>query len=444
MGISIQYEDIVKVLQDDFVEDWNTCTRLPMHIQDCELLYADKRAESYEKYRYGQIFLVGQDGMDAVCVRDSKRSQAFLTAGYQLVEGKHFSGDDPGDIIMVSEDFAKVNNLHIGDKVRVCNTESDDVYIPFSGELAITGIFHAPETSLLKGTGASPEETVVIPLAVRNRLLQRSIDSNAYDFATFYLKEDADQQTFIQRLQANFPVSKILDDFYRDYTQKMPEETIGMDWEEMFAYIQAHPEYLVQPDSQWYDMVAKPLEQEAKLAGAMLYLLVGSVVLILALIVVLSIKERRREVGILLSMGESRIKVIGQLAVETALPILLAVVLGIGIGSIAGVPLTEMLCNGVYEQTAADTQSENDSITFGFTLNAHGEPAELNEHYMSTTLSSGEQENVEVFPQAEVQADPQAMAAYAGIILAAALLALLAQGAATLRAKPAKILLDRR
>ena len=103
-----------------------------------------------------------------------------------------------------------------------------------------------------------------------------------------------------------------------------------------------------------------------------------------------------------------------------------------------------MLCNGVYEQTAEDTQSENDSITFGFTLNAHGEPAELNEHYMSTTLSSGEQENVEVFPQAEVQADPRAMAAYAGIILAAALLALLAQGAATLRAKPAKVLLDRR
>lgn len=445
-GISTNplYEDIQAVLGDEAVEGWNTCKSFAMHIEGCQLLYAEERAKSYEEHRYGQLYFVHEDGMEAVCVLDSERSQAFLTTGYQLIEGSHFSGEDPGDIIMVSEDFAELNQLHIGDKVRVSNIKNDDRYGPFSGELEITGIFRAPDTALLKGTGATPEETVVIPVAVRNRLAGQTMDSMKYTFATFYLKEGADRQAFVQRLRDSLPIRDVIEDYYGTYSTTPPEETVGMDFDEMAAYIEAHPQYDLQLDSQWYGMVAKPLDQEARLAGAVLCLLLGSVALIIALIVALSIKERRREVGILLSMGESRVKVIGQLAVETAFPILLALVVGVGVGTAAGVPLTEGLCNGVYEQSAADTQSTNDSITFGFVLNAYPDLWSLNERDILSTLTSAQQDSLEVFPQAEVQTDPRAMAAYAGILLAAALLALLVQAASILTAKPAKILLNRR
>lgn len=442
--LMISYEDIMPFLQDEAVEDWNTCTNFDMHIEDCEILYAKERAESYEKHRYGQIFSVHEDGMTAICVRDSARSQAFVTTGFHLVEGEHFSGDDPGDIIMVSEDFANLNGLHVGDKAQVSNIMDDDFYDPFAGELTITGIFRAPESNLLKGIGARPEEMLVIPLAVRCKFRHQPLEESFHRFVTFYLREGADQQAFIDRLYASLNITKTLDDFYNTYSEKPPEETVGMNEDEMFDYFDTHPAYQIQPESQWYDMVAKPLDQEAKLAGAMLYLLLGSVALIIALIVVLSIKERRREVGILLSMGESRVKVIGQLAVETAFPILLALVVGIGIGSIAGVPLTETLCNGVYEQAAEDTQSENKSVTFSALENYYNDSWSMSERQLYHSLVHAQHFDMEVFPQAEVQAAPQAMAAYAGIILAAALLALLAQGAAILTAKPAKILLDRR
>ncbi len=217
-----------------------------------------------------------------------------------------------------------------------------------------------------------------------------------------------------------------------------------MDFDEMAEYLESHPRYQIQPESQWYDRVAKPLDQEAKLAGAMLYLLLGSVVLIIALIVVISIKERRREVGILLSMGESKVKVIGQLALETALPILVSLVIGISIGTSVGVPVTESLCNGVYEQTAADVDKANKNVTLSFVQYLYSNPWDLSERQFFFTLINCDHSDLEVFPQAEVQMNTVALAAYASILLAAALLALLAQSMAILTAKPAKILLNRR
>lgn len=444
MTTKLPHTDMEKLLQDEAIEDWNTCDTLALHIEGSKLLYPEEREKSFQEHYYGQLAYVHEDGMNAICVRDSERSQAFVTTGFQLVEGEHFSGDDPGDILMVSEDFAQLNGLRVGDTVRVSNIANDDQFAPFAAELEITGIFRAPDSTLLKGIGARPEETLVMPLALRNRLLQEPLDTYGYRYVTFYLKEGADRQAFIDRLQTDLPISQILDDYFGTYTQTLPPEAAGMDWDEAYEYITSHPAYILQLDSQWYDMVAKPLDQEAKLAEAMLYLLLGSVALIIALIVVLSVKERRREVGILLSMGESKIKVVGQLALETVLPMLISLAIGVGAGTVVGVPLAEGLCNGVYEQTAADTQSENSSVTFGYVLNYSVEPAATNERSLASILNFGDQHSLEVFPQAVVQVDMESIAAYAGLLLAAALLALLAQSVAILTAKPAKILLNRR
>jgi len=441
---SMPYEDIQKLAQDDAVEGWNVCTHIHFHIEGCQVLYPEERAESYEKHRYGQLCYVHEDGTTVICVRDSKRSQAFVTTGFQLIEGEHFSGDDPGDIIMVSEDFARLNDLHVGDKLRVSNIKNDDLREPFAAELELTGIFRTPDTALMKGIGARPEEMAVIPLAVRSRLLGKPVDSFNFRFATFYLKEGTDQQAFFDRLHSTLPITKTLDNFYTSYSEKPPEDVIGMDFDEMAEYLEAHPRYQIQQESQWYDRVAKPLDQEAKLAGAMLYLLLGSVVLIIALIVALSIKERRREVGVLLSMGESKIKVIGQLALEMALPILVSLGIGIAIGTSVGVPVTESLCNGVYEQTAADADRANKNVTLSFVQYVYSNPWSLSERQFFYTLTDCNHADLEVFPRAEVRMNTAALAIYAFILLAAALLALLAQSMAILTAKPAKILLNRR
>lgn len=441
---SIPYEKLQPFLQDEAVEDWNTCRQFPLCIEGCDILYAEERARSYEEHHYGQIANVHEDGTTALCVRDSARSQAFLTTGFQLVEGEHFTSSGPEDVILVSEDFARLNHLHAGSRVKVSNIQNDERFEPFSGELTVCGIFRAPESGLMKGIGARPEEMAVIPYSLFSRFWQRPVDSQDFRFVTFYLREGADQEAFMERLGETFPIKQVVDDFFHSYSRKPPEEAIGMNFDEMAVYLEAHPAYQLQMESQWYDMVAKPLDQEAKLAGAMAALLLESVALIIALTVVLSVKERRREVGILLSMGESKVRVIGQLAIETAAPLLLSLLIGIGAGTAAGVPVAEGLCNGVYEQTAADSESENKNLTFNAVQGYYDNPWSLSERQLYWTLSSAVHLDIEVFPQAQAQADPQAAAAYAGILLTAALLALLGQSGAILAAKPAKILLNRR
>ncbi len=66
------------------------------------------------------------------------------------------------------------------------------------------------------------------------------------------------------------------------------------------------PFYTLYLDDEWYETVAKPVESVRNMMGAFLaVVLVGSAV-VLGLVVVLSLRGRKREFGILLAMGEQR------------------------------------------------------------------------------------------------------------------------------------------
>lgn len=436
----VKGEDIARLAADEAVEGWNSCDHFSLRFEGCSILYPEERARSIAEHGNGQVYLVGEDGMQAISVRDSARSQAFLLAGLNLVEGEHFSGDDPGDICLISQEFADANGLAVGDTVTATNYTGDTREQPFSTSLTITGIFESQDSSLMKGVGGRAEEMVVVPFGVQERLLGKAPTTR---FATFYLKQGADEEAFLQRVQGSMNVLDVVEDFYNTNILKPPAHLMGMSFDEMMMYEMQNPDYLLQIDKQWYDMVAKPLEQEVRLAGAMAWLLTGSVALILALIVILAMKERRREIGILLSMGEGKGKVIGQMALEAFAPILLALAIGVGVGTTVGVPLAEGLCNGIYTGAAEDVQKDNDAVTFSY-MQKTDTSYDISERQLPVSLIFARQHDVEVYPQAVAQVDSGALMGYMVLVLGAALLALLGQSAAIVAARPAKILLNRR
>ena len=114
-----------------------------------------------------------------------------------------------------------------------------------------------------------------------------------------------------------------MDSHYTQGTESPPpEELAGLNYDQLVAsLLEADPSYILQLDREWYDMVSGPVDQQVRLAAAMTGLLLASVVLILSLATVLSMKSRRREIGILLSMGETRGGVLGQLLLELLVPV---------------------------------------------------------------------------------------------------------------------------
>lgn len=70
--------------------------------------------------------------------------------------------------------------------------------------------------------------------------------------------------------------------------------------------------FSLQTNDQMYQQMIGPISNVSKFSKNIVYLVGIAGIIILTLIVMLSIRERRYEIGVLLSLGESRMKIIGQ------------------------------------------------------------------------------------------------------------------------------------
>jgi putative ABC transport system permease protein len=85
-----------------------------------------------------------------------------------------------------------------------------------------------------------------------------------------------------------------------------------------------------------------------------LYSLIGSVVagsVIILMTMVMIVRERRREIGVLKAIGASNVKVVMQFMSEAVTLTMLSAVIGIMIGTIAGNPITKLLVNNASSST---------------------------------------------------------------------------------------------
>src|SRR5699024_476035 len=74
--------------------------------------------------------------------------------------------------------------------------------------------------------------------------------------------------------------------------------------------------YTVVSATDQYDSIAGPIESMSKLSKYVLLAAVIATVLITGLVVLLFLRDRKRELGIYLSLGESRNRVVGQILIE--------------------------------------------------------------------------------------------------------------------------------
>lgn len=87
-----------------------------------------------------------------------------------------------------------------------------------------------------------------------------------------------------------------------------------------------------------------------------MYSLIGSVVagsVIILLTMIMIVRERRREIGVLKAIGASNVKVVGQFMAEAVTFTGLGAVIGIILGVVGGSPITKVLVNNA--SSAADT-----------------------------------------------------------------------------------------
>jgi putative ABC transport system permease protein len=124
---------------------------------------------------------------------------------------------------------------------------------------------------------------------------------------------------------------------------------------------------LTSPDLTAYESATTPLENLSGFATTLLWIILGVGAVVLVAISFFNVRERKYEVGVYTAIGLPKPQVALQFATEVLAVTLAGVVLGLGLGAVAAVPVADNLLSSQVAQAEAeaDTQNQNFGRTGG-------------------------------------------------------------------------------
>ena len=102
----------------------------------------------------------------------------------------------------------------------------------------------------------------------------------------------------------------------------------------------------------------KPLENLKSFATTFLYLTLAIGAVVLIVISVISIRDRKYEIGVLAAMGIKKLKLSMMFMIEVLTITLVAILIGVVIGSAVSVPVTNNLLSAQIEQQEEKDDSQ--------------------------------------------------------------------------------------
>ncbi|WP_117170498.1 ABC transporter permease [Paraliobacillus sediminis] len=279
-----------------------------------------------------------------------------------LIEGRVF---EPGEVengssvAIISAKLAEMNDLQIGDNITLNNaiytfddsTGEEKLATSRDVVLEVIGLF-TPESASVEESEENGEmvdfmnieyqNTVYVPNAV--------VSSESAYWNDEYMKVDEEYAAMVEENE------EALTEYYAPiYVLNNPEDNVAFA-EEVQPLL---PElYKVTNASDQYETIAAPVESMSKLAGYVLLVAVIATVLIIGLVVLLFLRDRKHELGIYLSLGERRARVVGQILIEVMVVALIGITLSLFSGNFLAQGISETLLN------AEDTQSEEDMMYY--------------------------------------------------------------------------------
>jgi putative ABC transport system permease protein len=230
--------------------------------------------------------------------------QAASGSSVNLTSGTTFDGTKDALVALVGKSLADKNNLVVG-----------STFTAYSQTFTVSGIFDAGNTF--------SNNEVIMPLPTVQRL---SSQSGAITQATVHIDSAVNL----------------------DSTTKAISAKLGSKAD-------------VTNDA---DTTKSTLSSLQNIQNVSLFSLVGAAAtaaVIILLTMVMIVRERRREIGVLKAIGGSNLRVMSQFMVESITLTVLAAVIGIIIGSVAATPVTKLLANNSNNNDETSLSASGDS-----------------------------------------------------------------------------------
>ena len=232
---------------------------------------------------------------------------SFTNSNYTLTDGRLLTSDDANtNNCVIETNLASDNDLSIGDTFTITSTVNDET---ITQELTIVGIYEIQSTNEIGGAHFNnPVNTIYTDLSVGQTLTGSSENITS---AIYYLDDPKNAEAFVELAKKKSDID--FDTFSLDANDRL------------------------------YQQNASSLESMQSFAKMFVWIVVIAGSAILCLILALTIRNRYYEIGVFLSLGQSKIKIIAQQLIEIGLIAVVAFVISLGTGQLTSHYMGNML-----------------------------------------------------------------------------------------------------
>ena len=232
---------------------------------------------------------------------------SFTNSNYTLTDGRLLTSDDANtNNCVIETNLASDNDLSVGDTFTITTTVNDETIIQ---ELTIVGIYEIQSTNEIGAAHFNnPVNTIYTDLSVGQTLTGSSENITS---AIYYLDDPENVEAFVELAKKKSDI-----DF----------DTFSLD-----------------ANNRLFQQNASSLESMQSFAKMFVWIVVIAGSAILCLILALTIRNRYYEIGVLLSLGQSKVKIIAQQLIEIGLIAVVAFVISLGTGQLTSHYMGNML-----------------------------------------------------------------------------------------------------
>lgn len=236
-----------------------------------------------------------------------KYLDSFTNNNYKLTKGRLLTTKDQNtNNCVIETNLASDNDLSVGDTFTITTKVNDET---ITQELTIVGIYEIQSTNEIGSAHFNnPVNTIYTDLSIGQTLAGSSENITS---AIYYLDDPENAEAFVELAKKKSDI-----DF----------DTFSLD-----------------ANNRLYQQNASSLESMQSFAKMFVWIVVIAGSAILCLILALTIRNRYYEIGVLLSLGQSKVKIIAQQLIEVGLIAVVAFVISLGTGQLTSHYMGNML-----------------------------------------------------------------------------------------------------
>ncbi|MGG0044969.1 ABC transporter permease [Bacillus subtilis] len=317
----------------------------------------------------------------------------FSDGDSKITDGRAITKSDVGKkVTVINETLAEENDLSVGDSITIESATDEDTTV----KLKIVGIYKTTSSGDDQAQNFSflnPYNKLYTPYTA-TAALKGDDYKNTIDSAVYYMDDAKNMDAFVKAAK---------------------KTSIDFDT------------YTLNTNDQLYQQMVGPIENVASFSKNVVYLVSVAGAVILGLIVMMSIRERKYEMGVLMAIGEKRWKLIGQFLTE----ILIVAVIAIGLASVTGNLVANQLGNQLLSQQISSSTDSTQTASGQMPGGGGGMGGKMFGHSSS---------NVDVIDSLNVAVSMNDMLILGGIGILIAIIATLLPSISVLRLHPKTIL----